>query len=282
MTFYKLTVTDIKNAARCMRYYILINKFKIKPSYKTHSHSLLIGNIVHNIVDIFIKRINSNKKFFNKIQNLTISDNLDRDLKNLIKDEFYKIFLNQFRKLIKKEISNWAIKRIWECVKNVSREFSKLIYKTIYEFNNIIYVKNIFRFSERLFEEVIKIDGLKILIRGKLDTLIFDPVENQIIIFEFKTGLNENFQFDIIQVALYSYLIKKNLGIDSSGRILYLGLGNYKPIDLGLNQIQFYWEKVMKIIKDINKFHLSNTLPPKLQLEHMCTRCWINNECDNF
>jgi len=281
----KVTVTNIRDAAKCLRYFILTKKYNLKPNFKLHTNALLIGNTVHNLIDFFVKDIKQDKPFYNEIEIISKSGVNSQNkilIIKIVKDHFFKIYKPVLNKLMKRSIQNWVILRIWECINEVSRVFSDLIYNAIEKYHNIKYVQNIFRYSERNFEEEIKILDTKIKLTGKLDSLIFDISKNEILIFEFKTGLNEGFPYDIIQIALYSYLLQKQSGINCSVKILYLGQDKVKEIELSPNLVELNLNNAFKIIEDMVKFHDRDEIPPKKQLEHICSFCWLKNKCDTI
>ena len=119
-----LSVTDVRHALMCPRFFILCKKYG-KPSQIFSGH--FVGSIVHETMQKTLKEL-SNPMIFTKAfrDSINSKELIERVVENHLYKHFYKIVENRLDKM--GEISQ--ISRAWMLVRSAKSRIADLIEKT--------------------------------------------------------------------------------------------------------------------------------------------------------
>ncbi|NLV26557.1 MAG: hypothetical protein GXY48_05255 [Methanomicrobiales archaeon] len=128
--------------------------------------------------------------------------------------------------------------------------------------------------SEYLFP-----DGFLLKIRGKPDSLLFDPISKEAVVVEYKGRKESDATQDLAQTSLYAWLVKQSTGICPRVDILYLE--EDEPL------VTYSAESIEEIIKNHSSLFtmarriIQKELPiPKTSNPNLCVTCRFKNSCD--
>ncbi|MBF0530594.1 MAG: PD-(D/E)XK nuclease family protein [Deltaproteobacteria bacterium] len=145
-------------------------------------------------------------------------------------------------------------------------------------------IAEIFSVPEANLEQGLKLEnGLSIKVRGRLDTVLFDPADKEAVIIEFKGYKPEHDDEDFIQLALYAWLFREHTGVSPKGVVLYLDEERpeaaYSSMDL--EQVEDNLKILIRTTIEVKqatgeKKHLPQPHDPQL-----CSICPFDQTCDH-
>lgn len=208
----------------------------------------------------------------------TITPDTNEEFYNFIFERYYCPFIIQYGQKISKDQLNSLTRgvEIWakyllnfiSPIASQSDDPNQAISSAFHKANSLI--KHQYTFQ----------DGVALIISGKPDVLLFDPVKNDVVVLEFKGHLASNITQDLVQTTLYAWLVKNQTGLIPRVEILYLEenqpLAQYswENISQFIDQLPHLFESARKVIE--NNTPLSYT-----QDFLLCEKCSFNLTCDS-
>lgn len=127
--------------------------------------------------------------------------------------------------------------------------------------------------------------GGQVLLKGRFDGLLLDPVEKEAVIVEFKGVRPQHEDEDLIQVGLYAMLLRRCLGVVPRGTVLYMEEekieAEYTAADLaGLE------ENLLGLIEEAAEVKAKARRKGRVKMggpsvSNLCAQCGFNKTCDS-
>lgn len=265
---YRFSATDVRNAIKCPRLFLLNKKFRIKPSYHI---GLGIGNLVHNTLEDFVKILNDPKKLYS-----FLSKSMSRsEIQRRCDEELYKIYRRKIQGKMNKIQHISAIEKAWALLELSIEKFAIILKKSADRFPIKEIPKNIILATEKSFKIPLKIQEQKFILTGRIDLILRDPESLEPIIFDYKTGSAKNILQDCIQLVCYSMGIEREFNEKNEIRILYF-------FDDGLRDVELPPSEDLKPHLFSLLLEMANWLenyPTRIIDEQLCKTCPMRTDC---
>lgn len=299
MVLSSFSVTKVRLAFECPRlFYLVHQEGGLSMFYNPESRKGL-GKIFHQLCQDSIISMLNNQEFtdiFASSDNLSL-EKVSQQIKALL---YQLVFFPLLRKL-KQENSRKInfIYELWQSFEQLIYQWSKiLISNSNYLKSSELFRKTFITEEYQLKHQFILSDDTQQLVKGRLDSLIFDAQTQRLIVIDYKTYQPVDPTANLAQVALYSYMLSINTGLKIDAAI-YVLLPEFK-------EYYYQWEKLeakiyhlipakleqmnrwlqWEMMKDKNKFCQSKIensfLPPLTSQPHLCKICPQRKKCQNL
>ncbi|MDJ0571430.1 MAG: DNA translocase FtsK [Pleurocapsa sp. MO_192.B19] len=261
------------------------------------SGTLGIGNIFHKLADEFINTVKKEPQFralfepsVEKLEIEAIAK-LVEDIALEMQDIFYSrvFFPNYLQPTIqtKPELAP-ALNQIWQGLRNLIQKWTELLIKNRAYCNaNDIFERTFISTESVLQHDFDLSDGTtKQPIAGRLDCLIYDYNKNHLCVVELKTYAPVDPSAQLVQVALYSYMIQqtKQVPVDSA---VYCVLPEFKEYyypwsELETNLHQVIPHKLQQMQQWLQWQPAQSDAPATTSNADLCQICPQQEKCQSY
>jgi S-DNA-T family DNA segregation ATPase FtsK/SpoIIIE len=303
MVASSFSVTKVRLAFECPRLFYLVHQEGGFSMFSPQS-SKGIGTIFHKLCQDSIALMLKEQKFidiFTSVDQL-ILEKVRQQIKTLLYKLVFFPLLRQLKEKKSKKIT--LIYELWQSFEQLIFQWSKiLINNSKYLKSSDLFRKTFITEEYQLQHQFILRDETKQLVRGRLDSLIFDAQRQRLIVIDYKTYQPVDTTANLVQVALYSYMLSITRGIKVDACI-YVLLPDFKEyyyqweqlhskvyelIPSKLEQMKQWlkWQTTDKMDKfsqnsDLYSAINNSFLPPSVSQPHLCTICPQRKKCDKF
>ena len=129
-------------------------------------------------------------------------------------------------------------------------------------------------------------NGDRQTVRGRFDSLIYDFAKQRLCVVEYKTYQATDPAAQLAQVALYSYMLKQQLGVNINSAV-YSVLPDWKGVEYPWDQLeamlhQLIPPKLQQIQTWLNWRSPAPNPPPKTPHSQLCDICPQRNRCQQY
>jgi S-DNA-T family DNA segregation ATPase FtsK/SpoIIIE len=249
MASSSFSVTKVRLAFECPRLFYLVHQEGGFSMFYHPESSKGVGKIFHRLCQDSIVSMLNHREFTDIF---TLSDNLTLEkVSQQIRALLYKlVFFPLLRRLKEKKSQKIdLIYQLWQ-------SFEKLIYQwSIILISNSNYLESSDLFRKTFITEEYQLkhefnlkNNTQQLVKGRLDSLIFDAQRQRLIVIDYKTYQPIDPTANLVQVALYSYMLSVSRGIKVDAAV-YVLLPQFK-------EYYYKWEQLESKIYQL--------IPPKL------------------
>ncbi|MHA1325076.1 MAG: PD-(D/E)XK nuclease family protein, partial [Candidatus Helarchaeota archaeon] len=279
MTRLKFSVTDIKNASRCPRLFVLNKKYKKKI---WRYSGIVIGSLVHHTIDAFIKSIKTSTPYQQRLQQCQSS----KDFLALILQSMYSLYLDQIVQFKEKIRSNSDLayyqrgfNRGWKILQKAADLICNIIYPTLSTLPLQEAIPKIFLDTEWSFQLDLEIQSYPFTLSGRIDWISHDVTSHRVFVWDFKTSESTYWHLDFIQIALYTIAIKEKLAIDADPAVVYFTEDSIKILEFDKAKIAEITPLFYNTLLLMRRWYLSEEDPPQTVDRIYCSQCNVQNSC---
>ena len=277
-----LSATKVRQAFECPRLFYLGYRFGGKTLFIPPNITPGVGNAFHELSEEFVKILKSNSQFQALFESATLAeDKIAEQMQAL----FYKLgffpYINQHPEKAQ------ACVRLWEGLKGLIQNWAKLLVKNRqYCSAEEVINKTFVNINPKLTYNFQLPNGNQQFVLGSYDGLVYDCEQQRYCVVEYKTYQSPDQTAQLIQVALYSYMLYKKLGVPVNSA-LYAVLPEWK-------EVTYSWEELEHTVHTLIPHKLQqmqewiawqppqqNPPPPTTQLER-CQMCPQQEKCQTY
>lgn len=282
------SVIKVIVAFECPRLFYLTHRFGGKTVFLPAHTSKGIGKSFHKLAEEFIK-ITKREPQFKALFEPPV-EQLDVEvITSEMQQLFYKLKFFPYLQTIIKENPSQAmtLHQIWQALRQLIAHWAKLLVKNRRYCLADAVINNTLVAGEFQLEHKFTLpDGSQKLVVGKLDCLVEDLEKQRLCVVEFKTYQALDPSAQLVQVALYSYLLweKQKLPVDSA---VYCVLPEFK-------EYYYTWEQLKNTVHQLTPYKLQqmqqwltwkppqpNPPPPTTQPQ-LCEICPQQVKCQSY
>ena len=275
----KFSVTDMKNANRCPRLFVLNKRYKMKI---WRYSGIVIGSLVHHAIDAFIKKVKKSTAYQHHLQEQRSSEAFFR----CIKRTMYSLYLDQvlqFKDKIKQksdlEYYKRGFNRGWNILQNAAELIHSILYPPLSKLPLEEAIPKIFLDTEWAFKLDLEVDNTPFTISGRIDWISHDLASQRVLVWDFKTSESDYMHLDFVQIALYTIAIKEKLGIDADPAIVYFTEDSVKILEFNRAKIAKITPLFHRLLLNMRKWYLGEEIPPQTVDLISCGRCNLQESC---
>jgi S-DNA-T family DNA segregation ATPase FtsK/SpoIIIE len=276
------SATKVRQAFECPRLFYLGYRFGGKTLFIPPTNTPGVGNSFHELSEEFVEILKSNYQF----QALFESDTLTAEkVAEEMQGLFYK--LGFFPYLNKHPEKAQACIRLWQGLTGLIQRWAELLVKNRqYCSGEEVINRTFIDINPKLTYNFQLPNGKKQFVLGTFDGLVYDCEQNRYCVVEYKTYQSPDQTAQLIQVALYSYMLHKQLGVPVNSA-LYAVLPEWK-------EVTYSWEELEQTVHLLIPHKLQqmqewiawkppqqNPPPPTAQLE-LCQMCPQQEKCQTY
>lgn len=281
-TFEDLTVTKVRIAFECPRLFYLNDHFNGKALFIPDDRLLGIGTIFHQFAEQFVRIAKKEPRFIEIFK----FANLDREkITKQIQQFFYELVF--FPYLQKNQQQATTLYQIWQGVRQLINKWADILIKNLEHCQADLVFDRTFVSEELNVEHTFNLpNNDRQLVKGKLDSLLFDLEKNRFCVVEYKTYEPIDPAAQLAQVAIYSSMLsrKKQVPIDAA---VYCVLPEFK-------EYYYSWEELQNTVHRLIPSKLQQMQqwiawkageadpPPATNLPHLCKICPQQEKCQSF
>jgi S-DNA-T family DNA segregation ATPase FtsK/SpoIIIE len=276
------SATKVREAFECPRLFYLGYRFGGKTLFIPPTKLSGVGNAFHELSEEFIKIIKSEPEFQTLFEFAILTEDKVAEKMQAL---FYKLaffpYINQHPEKAQ------ACLRLWEGLKGLIQRWAKLLVKNRkYCTAKEVIDKTLVNFNSKLTYNFQLPNGKQQFVLGTFDGLVYDCEQNRYCVVEYKTYQSPDQTAQLIQVALYSYMLHKKLGVPVNSA-LYAVLPTWK-------EVTYSWEELEQTVHLLIPHKLQqmqewidwqspqqNPPPPTTQLE-LCQICPQQEKCQTY
>ncbi len=283
-----LSVTDVRVAVECPRLFYLAKNFGSKALFLPPDSSLGLGSTFHHLANQFVNLACENHQFQQLFE--PEADRLEKEvIATQMEQLFYQLaFYPYFQEITQKEPSKvQPLFQIWQGLRGLIRRWSELLVKSRYYCSAAEVISNTFVNQELKIQHQFTLpDGTKQQVKGQFDSLILDVEKCRLCVVEYKTYEPVDPTAQLVQVALYSYLLwqQKQLPVDAA---VYCVLPEFKEYHYSWEQLentvhQLIPHKLQQMRQWLNWKSPQPNPPPLTPQPYLCKICPQKEKCQTF
>ncbi|GFE67946.1 PD-(D/E)XK nuclease family protein [Chroococcus sp. FPU101] len=282
------SVTKVKVAFECPRLFYLGHKFGGKLMCNSPEKTLGIGITYHGLAEKCLDAMRHEPKFSEFLEGSPEQINqekLNQQIKNLLYELIFLPYLREIKKNYHKKVD--FLLKLWQGLTSLIDDWTTLLILNRHFCSADKVIKKTFILQEYVLKYNFKLpNNQEQIVRGKLDSLIFNFSRNRLAVVDYKTYPASNAIAQFVQVALYSYMLQQTKGIPVDAQVSYI-FPNLKT--------DFYsWEKLEETIYQSILYKLQQMQewltwesgdsepPPATIHPHLCNLCPQKRKCQSF
>ncbi|MGB3401363.1 MAG: PD-(D/E)XK nuclease family protein [Microcoleaceae cyanobacterium] len=280
----KFHVTNIREAVECPRLFYLGYHFRDSTLFISGDNISGVGTAFHELADNFVKIAKSQSQFqalFKSPYAQLNTENIASEMQNL----FYKLAFYPY--LEQHQNQAQACLRVWQGLTGLIQSWAKLLVKNRHYCPADEVINKTFPDINPKLEYYFTLPlGNQQRVRGIIDGLVYDFEQKRYCVVEYKTYQSSDKSAQLLQVALYSYMLHKKLGVPINSA-LYSVLPDWQ-------ELTFSWEQLEQTVHTLIPHKLQqmqewiawkppqqNPPPPTIQLE-LCQMCPQQEKCQTY
>lgn len=210
-----LSVTKVRLAFECPRLLYLGHHFKGMTMFLPATGALGIGRAFHQLSDRFVRHLRSDTTLLALFEGEP--DQLDVDaIAQILQQTLYKAcFFPYLQTAIAKDPSKApALHHLWQGLLGLIQRWAQLLVSNRHYCAAQEVLQKTFLAQELKVEHTFQLpDGTEQRVRGQFDSLVYDFQHQRLCVVEYKTYQSPEPSAQLAQVALYSYMLQKQIGV---------------------------------------------------------------------
>jgi S-DNA-T family DNA segregation ATPase FtsK/SpoIIIE len=282
------SVTKVRVAFECARLFYLTHHFGGMTVFLPSGQAGGIGNAFHDLSDQFVQAALKQPQF----QTLLAPPPKQLQIEEIatkLQQAFYSlIFFPYLQSTIQTDPTKAAaLNQLWKGLTGLIQRWAELLV------NNRRYcpasevISNTFLAQGLTVKHQFTLpQGGQQLVRGRFDSLVYDFERHRLCVVEYKTYQSPDQSAQLAQVALYSYMLKEQIGVPINSAV-YSVLPDWK-------ELTFSWGELEKTVHQIIPHKLQQMQqwvawkpgqpdpPPVTSQPHLCDICPQRTKCQTF
>ncbi|PIG95231.1 DNA translocase FtsK [Gloeocapsopsis sp. IPPAS B-1203] len=283
-----LSVTNVRVAFECPRLFYLGYHFGGMTLFLPADTAVGIGTAFHELSNQFV-RIAKQDSQFSALFELNIEQLEVEAIASALQKLFYeKVFFPYLQVSIQKEPGKApALHQLWLGLTQLIHRWAQLLignrrYCTAQEV-----ISKTFLAQELKIQHYFTLpNGTQQLIKGRCDSLIYDFAEQRLCVVEYKSYQAVDQSAQLAQVALYSYMLRKKIGVEINSAV-------YSVLP-DLHELTFTWEQLEKTVHQLVPQKMQQMQqwltweppqpdpPPPTSQPDLCYVCPQHKKCQSF
>ncbi len=210
-----LSVTKVRLAFECPRLLYLGHHFNGMTMFLPATGALGIGSAFHKLSDRFVSHLRSDPALPDLFEGEP--DQLDTDaIAQTLQQTLYKAcFFPYLQSAIAKDASKApALHHLWQGLLGLIQRWARLLVSNRHYCAAQEVLQKTFLAQELKVEHTFQLpDGTEQRVRGQFDSLVYDFQHQRLCVVEYKTYQSPEPSAQLAQVALYSYMLQKQIGV---------------------------------------------------------------------
>ena len=210
-----LSVTKVRLAFECPRLLYLGHHFNGMTMFLPATGALGIGSAFHKLSDHFVRHLRTDATLPALFEGEP--DQLDTDaIAQTLQQTLYKAcFFPYLQTAIAKDASKApALHHLWQGLLGLIQRWARLLVSNRHYCDAQEALQKTFLAQELKVKHSFQLpDGTEQLVQGQFDSLVYDFQHQRLCVVEYKTYQSPEPSAQLAQVALYSYMLQKQIGV---------------------------------------------------------------------
>ncbi|NMF84741.1 DNA translocase FtsK [Nodosilinea sp. P-1105] len=210
-----LSVTKVRLAFECPRLLYLGHHFNGMTMFLPATGALGIGSAFHKLSDHFVRHLRTDATLPALFEGEP--DQLDTDaIAQTLQQTLYKAcFFPYLQTAIAKDASKApALHHLWQGLLGLIQRWARLLVSNRHYCDAQEVLQKTFLAQELKVKHTFPLpDGTEQLVQGQFDSLVYDFQHQRLCVVEYKTYQSPEPSAQLAQVALYSYMLQKQIGV---------------------------------------------------------------------
>ena len=275
------SVTNVRVATECLRLFYLHQRFGGKTMF-IPSDAAGIGTIFHQLCEQFVALAKQRSEF---TVLLASADANVEEVASRMQQLFYQLAFYAYIETATEMASE--LTQIWQGLTALIKRWAQLLVSNRRYCNFCEVISKTFIATEqRLTHTFVLPDRTQQQVVGEFDGLIYDFERDRLCVVDYKTYAPVDPSAQLIQVALYSYMIwqQKQVPVDAA---VYCVLPEFKVHDYSSEQLaetvhQLIPHKLQQMQECLNWKPPQADPPPPTTQSHLCEICPQQQKCQTF
>lgn len=283
-----LSVSKVRLAFECPRLLYLGHHFGGMTMFLPPEKVLGIGNAFHQLSDAFVKHLRSDAQ----LQALLAAEPDALDVTKIgqaFQQQLYQtIFYPFLQQAIAEKLDKaQALHQLWLGLRGLIYRWAELLVSNRRFCTADAVIQKTFLAQELSVKHDFPLpDGSHQLVQGRFDSLVYDFAHHRLCVVEYKTYQSPDPSAQLAQVALYSYMLQKRVGVPIDSAV-YSVLPDWQEqvyawVQLEETVHQLIPQKLMQI-RDWLAWHPNQGEPPPAALQAtLCDMCPQRKKCQVY
>lgn len=283
-----LSVTNVRVAFECPRLFYLGYRFGGMTLFLPADTAIGIGTAFHDLSNQFVNVAKQDSRFSALFE--PVIEQLEVDaIATALQQLFYeRVFFPYLQVSIHKEPGKApALHQLWLGLIELIRRWAKLLVSNRRYCTAKEVISKTFLAQELKVQHYFTLpDGTQQLVKGRCDSIVYDFAAQRLCVVEYKSYQSVDKSAQLAQVALYSYMLRKALGVKINSAV-YSVLPN-------LQELSFTWEQLDTTIHQLVPQKLQQMRqwlawespqlnpPPPTSQPYLCHICPQQKKCQTF
>ncbi|MUL37546.1 DNA translocase FtsK [Gloeocapsopsis dulcis] len=287
-TEHSLSVTNVRVAFECPRLFYLGYHFGGMTLFLPADTAIGIGTAFHELSNQFVNVAKQDSRFLALFEPAVEKLEVEA-IASALQQLFYEgVFFPYLQASIQKEPSKApALLQLWQGLIGLIRRWAQLLisnrrYCTAQE----VIPKTFLAQELKIQHYFTLLNGTQQLIKGRCDSIVYDFAEQRLCVVEYKSYQSVDKSAQLAQVALYSYMLRKTIGVKINSAV-------YSVLP-DLQELTFTWEQLEKTVHQLVPQKLQQMRqwltweppqpnpPPPTSQPDLCYICPQRKKCQTF
>lgn len=283
------SVTKVRVAFECPRLFYLGHRFGGNVMFLPKGNLPKVGTQFHALADRLMFLAKQEPRF----QELFVPDAGDLQVEAIaqqMQSLFYELEFFPYLQKVGQANGNKAqsLYQVWQGLIGLIRRWAELLVNNRqYCAADQVIPKTLLDLKPSVKYEFLLPNGVKQLVQGRFDSLIYDFAQHRLCVVEYKTYQSPDKSAQLAQVALYSYMLRKKIGVPIDSAV-YSVLPDWQELIFSWDELentvhQLIPQKLQQMQTWIAwEPHNPNPPPPTTQIDLLCNICPQRQKCQIF
>lgn len=287
-TEHSLSVTNVRVAFECPRLFYLGYHYGGMTLFLPADTAIGIGTAFHDLSNQFVTVAKQNSRFLALFEPAVEKLEVEA-IASALQQLFYeRVFFPYLQVSIQKEPSKAsALLQLWQGLIGLIRRWAQLLISNRRYCTAQEVIPKTFLAQELKIQHYFTLpNGTQQLIKGRCDSIIYDFAEQRLCVVEYKSYQSVDQSAQLAQVALYSYMLRKTIGVEINSAV-------YSVLP-DLQELTFTWEQLETTVHQLVPQKLQQmrqwltweppqpNSPPPTSQPYLCNICPQRKKCQTF
>jgi S-DNA-T family DNA segregation ATPase FtsK/SpoIIIE len=282
------SVTKVRVAFECARLFYLAHQFGGLTLFLPNGQGSGIGNAFHDLSDQFVRAALKETRFQTLFKPQPEQLKVDEIATKLQATFYSQIFFPYLQSTIQTDPTKAAaLHQLWQGLTGLIQRWAELLVSNRRYCSAEDVISKTFLAQELTVKHDFPLpQGGRQLVRGRFDSLVYDFERHRLCVVEYKTYQSPDQSAQLAQVALYSYMLKEQVGVPINSAV-YSVLPDWK-------ELTFTWDELEKTVHQMIPHKLQQMRqwvawkpdqpdpPPVTSQPYLCDICPQRTKCQTF
>ncbi|NJO80833.1 MAG: cell division protein FtsK [Cyanobacteria bacterium RM1_2_2] len=282
------SVTKVRVAFECARLFYLAHHFNSMTLFLPDNQALGIGNAFHDLSDQFVQTALKEPQFQALLS--PPSEHLQvEEVAVKLRELFYReVFFPYLQSQIQSQPEKaQALHQLWQGLTSLIEHWAGLLVSNRHYCSaEAVFSKTFLAQELNVFHHFSLPNGEQQLVRGRLDSLVYDFAQHRLCVVEYKTYQSPDQAAQLAQVALYGYMLRQKIGVAIDSAV-YSVLPDWKELTFTWDELestvhQLIPHKLQQMQQWVNWQPGQPDPPPPTAQPHLCEICPQYQKCQTF